>query len=197
MAVDYQINLAKSLTSSNEERNRFYNGMLIYLVGCAAALVLAAYFTSINLSRYIKNRHEQRNLIRTALAVSGLEASTFKSPDRAYKELQKYSDELASLRQALGLRTQLLPIIHNLFKALPTEVELKNLTANKSKVIFGINVPAASESVGDPVRKLKTAWENNEQLMKHVASIRPIKGQRRTMGSESVFHVQFECILKK
>ncbi len=197
MAVDYQINLAKSLTSSNEARNRFNSGMLLYLLVCTVGLVVASYSTSINLSRYMKNRQEQRQLMATTLAVSGLNASTFKNPDQVYKELQTYSEELSTLQAALGSRTLLLPVIHNLFMDLSSDIELKTLSANKSKITFGINVPAASKGVSDPVRALKTAWEGNADLMRYVTSIRPVKGERRTTGAESVFYVQFECVLKK
>ena len=41
--VDYRINLAKTLTSTPEQRRKFYNGMIIYLSVCAAGLVYVAY----------------------------------------------------------------------------------------------------------------------------------------------------------
>lgn len=195
--VDYRINLAKTLASTPEQRRKFYHGMLIYLVVCSAAMVYVAYLSSINLKRFLDARWERAQLRATAASVAGLDASAFKNPDKTYGDLQAYSGRIVALKTALGERTHLLPIIHNLFADLPDGVVLQSLSADKGKVSFGLAMPPPSEEAGDPVRKLKTAWEKNEELMKSVASIRPLTGERRTSGEVSVFHVQFECVLKK
>ncbi|MDF7808431.1 hypothetical protein P4E94_13335 [Pontiellaceae bacterium B12219] len=197
MPADYRINLAKDLTSSVEERTRFYNRMLLYQVGCAALLVLVAYFSSVNLNSFLRNRLEAHQLLVTAAVVSDLDLETFKNPDTIYKELDVHSREIASLRQVLESRVQLLPVIHNLFLNLPADVSLQMLSANRYKLSFGLVMPPLSEHAGDPVRDLREAWEKNEELMMRVSSIRPLTGERRTIGNTSVFYVQFECLLKK
>lgn len=195
--VDYRINLAKGLTSSAEERTRFYNGMLIYLVFCAAALVYVAYAASVNLVDYVGNKREYRRLLASISAETGVDKAAFKNIDRAYAELKSYSGQIETLKQVLGQRVQLLPVAYNLFSDLPDDVALQGLVANKAKMDFGLTMPPASGELGDPVRKLKSAWEANEELMKRVATIRPLAGERRTMGEESIFYVKFECVLNK
>jgi hypothetical protein len=197
MAADYRINLAKDLTSTVEERTRFYNGMLIYLVICSAFLVYTAYFASINVQKYLKNRHEHLQLLRTASAVSGIELAAFRNPDKIYTDLETHALQITALKKALSQRVQLVPVIHNLFVDLPEGVSLQSLSANKSKMSFGLVMPPPSEEAGDPVQQLRAAWEKNEELMKRVSTIRPVTGERQTMGSRSVFFVQFECILEK
>lgn len=197
METDYRINLAKSLTSSIEDRTRFYNGMIIYLALCFAVLVYVAYASSANIHSYIENKQEHRRLLASASAVSGFDAEAFKNPDKAYAALQEYSNQIDMLKRVIAQRVQLLPVIHNLFAELPKGASLQSFSANKDKIMFGVVVPPSSGAAGDPVRQLTAAWEGNEELMRRVASIRPINGERRTMGAETVFYVQFECILKK
>lgn len=196
MSADYRINLARELTSSGEERQRFYNGMLIYLALCSAVLVLTAYLSAVNLKRYIENKRELSQLLATASAITGMDVATFKHPDKVYQELELYAGRLASSKQALSAQVRLLPVVHNLFESLPEGVALLNLSANRKAVSFGLAMPMASEESGDPVRKLKAAWEGNPALMEKVAAIRPVTGERRSMGSTPVFFMQFECTLR-
>jgi hypothetical protein len=195
--VDFRINLAKTLTSSAEERTRFYNVMLIYLILCSTMLGIMAYVSTANFLDFMGNRHERSRLLASASAKTGVDKSDFKNTDQAYAELKAYSGQLSELRQVLGQQERVLPIVHNLFVDLPEDVILQSLLVSDSKLAFGLIMPPASAEAGDPVRKLKTAWESNEELMKGVTSIRPLIGERRTMGAESVFYVKFECILKK
>jgi hypothetical protein len=197
MPADYRINLAKDLTSSVEERTKFYNRMLVYLVACAVLLVLVSYLASMNFSTFLKNRTEAHQLLVTAAVVSDLNPSAFKNPDTIYKELDVHSREIASLRRVLESRVQLLPVIHNLFLDLPPGVALQTLSGNRNKLSFGLVMPPLSQTAGDPVRDLKEAWEKNEELMMRVSTIRPLTGERRTVGDESMFYVQFECLLNK
>lgn len=193
--VDYRINLAKTLTSSVEERTRFYNNMLIYLLFCSSALVFVAYASTSNLLDFAGNKRAHTRLLAEASAETGVDKSAFKNTNQAYTELQAYSGRISEVRQVLGQRVELLPVVHNLFLDLPDKVVLQSFSATKDKMAFGLTMPPASVGAGDPVRKLKAAWESNEELMKRVASIRPLTGERRTMGEESVFYVKFECVL--
>jgi hypothetical protein len=197
MPVDYRINLAKDLTSSVEDRTKFYNRMLMYLVSCAVLLVSVAYLASMNFSIYLANKAEARQLLTTAAAVSDLDQAAFKNPDTIYKELEVHSREIASLRQILGRRVQLLPVVHNLFLDLPADVSLQTLSANKTKVSFGLVMPLPTQDSCDLVRELKESWEKNAELMRRVNTIRPLTGERRTIGDKSLFFVQFECVLNK
>ncbi len=195
--VDYRINLAKSLTSTVEERDRFYNRMLIYLVLGAAALIFVAYVSTINLLDYIENKQAHSQLLASASAEKGVDKAAFKNTDRAYARLQTYSSQISTLRVLLGQRKNSLPVVSNLFMDLPNEVILQSLIVDKDKLMFGLTMPPASIKSGDPVRKLKATWERNEELMTRVSTIRPLTGERRTVGGKSVFYVKFECILKK
>jgi hypothetical protein len=197
MAADYRINLAKELTSSLEMRQRFYNGMHLYLGLCCALLVLVGYLSTVNVISWMSNRNERRELLASASRMTGIDSAGFKDPDKLYRGLNAYSGQLASLRRSLARRPQLLPIIHNLFLDLPESVTLQSLSAGDGKLLFGLVMPPASEEGGDPVRELRTAWEGNKELMKRVVSIRPLTGERQTTGTKSLFYVKFECILNK
>ena len=78
---------------------------------------------------------------------------------------------------------------------LPDGVVLQNLVASKNKITFALAMPT-SVNADDPVRDITRKWEKNEDLKKSVSSIRPLTGERRTQGDESIFYYQFECILK-
>ncbi len=197
MAADFNINLAKDLTSSQEERERFYNGMLVYLVACAVALVLVAFLSSVNVAKYLKNKREHKQLVQTAAAVSGLDVAAFKNPDQTYRELETYARQIATLKSVLSGRKPLLPVIHNLFSNLPTGVALQSLSTDKDKLTFGLVMPPVSSESGDPVRRLRTVWERNPDLMRHVQSLRALTSERRKINNVSVFYVEFECVLKK
>lgn len=194
--VDYRINLAKSLTSTVEERVRFYNGMLIYLVLCSAILVGVVYTSTVNLLGFSENKWARAHLLDSASEKMGVDKAVFKNTDRAYAELQSYSVHLSKLRQALEQQQELLPVVRNLFVDMPKDIVLQSLLADNGRIAFGLTMPPVSTERGDPVRQLKVAWENNEELTKRVSAIRPLTGERRTVGDKSVFYLKFECILK-
>ncbi|MDZ8119282.1 hypothetical protein [Pontiella agarivorans] len=196
MAADFKINLAKDLTSTHEERVRFYNGMLIYQAVCAILLVLVAYLASLNLTTFLANKAEQREILATTEAVHGISKSTFRNPQAAYNELDAYSRRIDSLRHLLGRRIQLLPIVYNLFLELPEGVALQSLSADTALLSFGLVMPSPTADA-DAVKELRAAWERNEELMRRVLSIRPLTGERRTVGDQSMVYMQFECVLKK
>ncbi len=195
--IDYHVNLAKDLVGSETQRRRFYNGMLIYLALCAVALVFTAYLSAINMKHYLKNRRQRRQLQSSIVAVSGLEPSAFKHPDKVYDALKADAARIGKLKAALEGRVQLLPVVYNLFSILPQGVALQSLSAGDGKISFGMEMPLSSNGSGDFVRNLKEGWETNPELMRRVKSIRPLTGERRRMGNVSVFYVEFECILKK
>ncbi len=196
MPADFQINLARKLTSSADERKQFHNGILIYLVCCAVLLVLTAYLTSINLQAFMQNRAERNQLAAVISAENGISKSMFRNPEQSYVQLDGYSRKLTTLKQLLGQRVQLLPVVYNLFIELPQGVALQSLSADTAKVEFGLVMPTPSGDAGDPVKVLRAAWESNPELKKRVETIRPVTGERRKVGSEMKFYVQFECILK-
>ncbi len=195
--IDYRINLAKSFVASESERRRFYNGMLIYLALCAVALVFTAYLSSVNVKHYLKNRRERQQLQATIAAVSGLDAATFRNPDKVYDALNADAERIGRLKTALSGRVPMLPVIYNLFSDLPRGVALQSLSAGTDKMSFGMVMPLSSDASGDFVRDLKAGWERKPELMRRVKSIRPLTGERRRVGSISVFYVEFECMLKK
>ncbi|HEY5653691.1 MAG TPA: hypothetical protein VIR63_04910 [Pontiella sp.] len=197
MRIDYHINLSKDQTSTPEARKQFYNGMLIYLCLCFAALVLVAYLSSINIRSYVENKQDQNGLMKEVKAVCGIEEDSFRNPDKIYKALNADALQLQKLKQVLGRRTHLLPVIHSLFMELPEGVVLQDLSANRNKIVFDLVMPQVSEEAGNPVRDLQKAWEENKDLKQRVATIRPQTGERRSFGGETRFFVQFECILKK
>ncbi len=195
--VDYRINLAKTLTSSAEERTRFYRSMLVYLMLCAVVMVGVTYLSALNLRSFLENRRERKQLLVSASAISGFDAAAFKNPNKAYSELKAYSNEIGALKAVLGQRVQLLPVIDSLFAELPPGASVQRLSATREKMDFGMILPLASGERSDSVRKLTEAWEGNEELMERVSAIRPLAGERRTRGSNSVYYVQFECVLRK
>lgn len=195
--LDYNINLAREQVRTTEERLRFYKGMLVYLSLCSIALIFSAYIASVNIQHYLRNNREGRQLLASASATVGVSCSVFNDPDRIYADLQVCSEQIVTLKNALEKRVQLLPIIHNLFENLPDHVDLQRLSASRGKITFGLVMPPPSDEFGDPVRLLTDVWKKNPELMTTVSSIRPITGERRTKGTNSMFFVQFECLLNE
>lgn len=193
--VDYRINLAKTLASTPEQRQRFYHGMLIYLVSCAALMVLVAYLSSFNLKRFLDASKERSRIVTIATGVSGLDRSVFEKPEQVYAELETYSKQLDDLKKALAGRSHLLPIMHHLFADLPEGVELQSLITDDKRMLFDLEIPY-TEDAEDPVRRLTQTWSSNEVLREYAVSITPLKGERRTVGGQSRFYYKFECVLK-
>ncbi len=195
--ADFNINLAKDVVSSYEERVKFYNRMLIYLVGCGAAMVLVGYISAVNIQRYYVNHQALQTQMSIAAAVSGLKIDDFKNPEKIYDALAEQSVQTRTLKKALEQRTQLLPVIHNLFVDISDEVTLQSLSASRDKIVFGLVMPSSTGESGGLVRSLRATWENNDELMKRVSSIRPGTAERRNVGAGQVLFVQFECTLNK
>jgi hypothetical protein len=196
--TDYRINLAKSVASSPGERQKFYNGMLIYLALCAVAMVYVAYLTSINIIDAYQASKQSHVLVKGVSAASDFSETFYKDPGQAYRELEVYASDLEILRLALSQRSHFLPVMSQLFSGFPEDVALQGLTASadSKKISFGLVVPLSDQEKGDPVRQLQTLWNANEELMQRVQGIRPITGERRMVGGQPAFFVQFECVLK-
>lgn len=196
--TDYRINLAKTVVSTPEERQKFYNRMLIYLVICAGAMVYVAYLSASNMLKAHRANKQSTALIKGATTTSGFSKTFFKNPDAAYQELEVYAVDLEILRDVFSKRSHFLPVISELFQDFPDGVTLQGLTASavSKKLAFGLVLPLSNQEKVDPVRQLQATWNGNDDLMNRVESIRPITGERRMVGDEPVFFVQFECLLK-
>lgn len=196
--MDYRINLAKSVTSTPQERKKFYHGMLIYQVVCAGLMVYVAYLSSFSIMDGLRASRHKRNLVKSVTSVSEFSKTFYKNPELAYAELALYSEDLTTLRSALAGRSYFQPVIGQLFAEFPEGVALESLTASVAhkKVSFGLLVPLSDEEGGDAVRKLQAAWTANEELMKRIGNIQPTTGERRVVAGKPVFFVEFECLLK-
>jgi hypothetical protein len=172
--------------------------MLVYLVACAALMVYVAYLGSINLIEAHRANRERGMLVRSVASTSGFSKAFYQDPDGAYAELQDYEDDVSALRMGFARRIHFLPVLTRLFSDLPADVALQGLSASSTgkKVAFSLVHPPTNEERGNPVRKLLSVWNGNEELMKLVQSIRPITSERRMMGNRAVYYVQFECVLK-
>lgn len=190
--TNFNINLAKDMASTEEERVRFYNGMLIYLVACAVLLVFVTSLSSVNLKNYLNNKRERNQLILMASTVSGLDSSVFTSPDKIYDELEANSLKILSLKQALDRRVHLLPLVHNLFDNLPRGVTLQMLVADRGRVVFGLNVSSASQAAD-----LTRAWERNNEVMSRITDYKQVKSESLKTGLQTGLYVQFEFTLKE
>ncbi len=196
---DYRINLVKSVVSSEEERQKFYNGMLIYLVLCFAAMVYVSYLSAKSFLEAHRVNKQSQALVNTVAESSGFSKTFYKNPADAYRELEVYSADLDLLRAALSERSHFLPVMTQLFSDFPEGVALQGLSASavNKKISFGLVLPLTDQTKADPVRQLQTMWSGNTELMQRTQSIRPITGERRMVGDEPVFFVQFECLLKQ
>jgi hypothetical protein len=190
--VDFKINLAKAVTSTPEQRRKFYNGMLIYLALCAAGLVYTAYFTSRNIGEAFRTERQRKQVISTVSTVSGFGKKFFANPQKAYSELELYAKDMDLLKQAFGQRAGFLPVINLLFKDFPEDVAVESLeaVAARNTVSFGLVGPSKS------VRAQQAAWKKNDELGKRVRSIKQVKGELRMVQGAPVYFVKFECTLK-
>lgn len=196
--ADFNINLARSMVSTPEERQRFYNRMLIYLVICAAAMVYVAYLGSVNLVSVVRDHRHRRALVQAVTSASDYGKIFYKDPAKAYEELGDYANDLEILRVSVSKRAQFLPVLNQLFMDFPKKVVLQNLTARGSDktISFGLVIPYSGQDDVDPVRALQSQWNNNAELQKLVASIRPITSEQHMVGNSAAAFVKFECILR-
>ncbi len=191
--VDYHINLAKTLTSTPEQRRRLYNGMILYLFLCAIGMIYTAYTASSSVMDAYRSDRQRRSRIKAVSSVSDFGKAFYKNPDKAYIELQLYAGDLDLLKTALGQRTHFLPVLNQLFSDFPDDVAVESLTASVSKnsVVFGL------VGSGKSVKAQQLAWKKNTNLNKLVSSIKQVTGEQRMVAGKPVYFVRFECILKK
>lgn len=196
--VDFNINLAKSMTSAPEERRRFYNRMLIYLVVCAAALVGVAYLSSLNIMNGLRANRQSQELISAVTAVSSYGKSFYKNPAQAYKEFKAYASDLESLRGALAKRPQFLPVMSQLFNDFPKNVAMQSLsaTAADNTLEFVLVAPVIDENGQDVLKKLQTKWKDNAELQARVNAVRQVTNERNMVGDTLMAYVKYKCILK-
>jgi recombinational DNA repair ATPase RecF len=190
--VDYRINLAKTVTSTPEQRRKFYNGMILYLSLCAAGLVYVAYLASSNVMEAYNASRQRRSMVKAVSSVSGFSKTFYRNPDKAYDELQLYAADLALLKTAFAQRTHFLPVLNQLFANFPEEVAVENLEASaaNNSIAFGL------VGSGKSVKAQQLAWKQNAELNGLVRSIKQIKGEQRMVGGQPVYFVKFKCMLK-
>ncbi len=190
--VDYRINLAKTVTSTPEQRRKFYNGMILYLSVCAAGMVYVAYLASANVMDAYRTDRQRRAMIKTASSASSFSKAFYKNPDKAYHELQLYATDLSLLKTVCIERTHFLPVFNQLFSKFPKNLTIESLSASsaKNKITFGLVGP------GKLVREQQVMWKKNIELNGLVRSIKQVTGEQRMVGNQSVYFVKFECVLR-
>jgi hypothetical protein len=196
--VDFNINLAKTMVSTPEQRQRFYNRMLIYLVLCAAVLVYVAYLASLNLVKVVQSNRESDALILTTSSITDQGKTFYKNPDETYQQLNIYAKDLETLRNLLSKRAHFLPVLNQLFVDFPDDIALQSLTATaSSKTIgFGLVAPYLDEKGESPVGKLQAQWKGNKELLNRTTGVRQVTSERRLIDDTAAVFVKFECVLR-
>lgn len=191
--VDYRINLAKTVTSTLEQRTRFYNSMIIYLTVCAAGLVYVAYLASYNVMDAYKSGRERKAMVESYSAASEFSKTFYRNPSKAYDDLQLYAADLELLKTAFSQRTHFLPVLNHLFSKFPKDIAVENLEASaaENNIIFELVGPVRS------VKAQQAAWNQNKELAGLVRNIKQVKSGQREVNGQPVPFVRFECILKK
>ena len=191
--VDYQINLAKTVVSTPEQRRKFYNGMILYLSVCAAGMVYVAYLASANVMEAYSASRQRGRMLKADAASSDFGKTFYKNPDKAYEELQLYASDLALLKTAFAQRTHFLPVLNQLFANFPEDVAVENLEASSANnsISFVLVGP------GKSVKAQQEAWGQNAELNGLVRrSIKQVKSESKMVGGQPVYFVRFECVLK-
>jgi hypothetical protein len=196
--ADFNINLAKTMVSTPEERQRFYNRMLIYLVICAAALVYVSYLASLNVVEAVRSNREHQMLMGIDAAVSESGRDFYKNPDQTYEELDVRAKDLEILRGLLAKRAQFLPVLSQLFLDFPADIALQDLTATASSktIQFGLVAPYLDEDGESPISKLQAQWKGNKEILARTTGIRQVTSERRMVGDMAAVFVTFECTLR-
>jgi len=196
--ADFNINLAKSMVSTPEQRQQFYNRMLIYLVICAAAMVYVAYLASLNLVDVARANRDRQMLVSVDAAVSEYGKEFYINPETTYQELDAYAKDLETLRDLLLQRAHFLPVLNQLFLDFPDDVALQNLTATASTktIQFGLVAPYRDRMGESPVAKLQAQWKANNELLNRTTGVRQVTSERRLVGDMAAVFVKFECVLK-
>jgi len=196
--ADFNINLAKSIVSTPEQRQTFYNRMLIYLVICAAVMVYVAYLASLNLVKFVQSNRDQQMLIRTTSTVTDYGQNFYKNPEQTYQELDTYAKDLATLRDLLLQRAQFLPVLNQLFLDFPDNVALQSLraTASSKSIQFELVAPYRDQKGESPVGKLQAQWKGDKELLARTTGVRQVTSERRLVGDMAAVIVKFECVIR-
>jgi hypothetical protein len=196
--ADFNINLAKTMVSSPEQRQKFYNRMMVYLVICAAAMVYVAYLASLNLVNVVTVNRERQSLIMTTSSVTEYGQTFYRNPDKTYQELDIYAKDLETLRDLLLQRAHFLPVLNQLFMDFPDNIALQKLTATASgrSIQFELVAPYRDQQGESPVSKLQARWKSNKELLNRTTGVRLVTSERRLMGEMAAVIVKFECKLK-
>lgn len=196
--VDFNINLVKSMVSTPEERARFYNRMLIYLIICAALMVGTAYLFSKHVLNASTASKDRKALVAEMSAMSDFGKSFFDNPEQAYKKLGYYADDLKTLRSVLEERSQFLPVISQLFADIPDTVSLQSLTATAAdnSIEFILVAPVIDDEGNDILRMMQTRWRDNAALWTLAKTVTAVSSEREMVGDALVASVTYKCILK-
>ena len=196
--VDFNINLAKSMTSTPEERVRFYNRMLIYLVTCAGLMVGTAYLSSKHILDATKDNKERNRLISSMTSMSDFGQSFFRSPEKAYQEFANYDADLDTLRSVFEQRSRFLPVMGQLFSNFPDNISLQSLSASATdnSIEFELIAPVIDEDGNDVLRMLQTQWKDNSALWVAAKTVTQVNSEREMMGDIMVVSATYRCILK-
>lgn len=189
--VDYRINLAKTITSTPEQRRKFYNGMIIYLALCAAGLVYTAYRASDNVMSAYSAEKQRRSMVKAVSSASGFGRAFYRNPQKAYSELELYAEDLTLLKAAFAQRTHFLPVLNQIFTDFPKEIVVENLEASAARktITFGLVGP------GKSIRARQEAWKKNKKL-NELVRIKQVKSEQEMVDNQLVFSVSFEGELK-
>lgn len=196
--VDFNINLVKSMTSTPEERIRFYHRMLIYLVACAALMVGVAYLSSTNIVSAMKTNRERMELVEAVSSVSEYGKAFYADPGRALDEFSHYATDLEVLRSALEERSQFLPVMSQLFSDFPDNVALQSLNANAAEksIEFILVAPVIDAEGNDVLRPLQARWRDNKELRTRANAVTQLTSEREMVGDTLMVYVKYKCIVK-
>jgi len=191
--VNYQINLAKSVTSTLEERTKVYHGMITYLFACAVGLVYVTFLAASNMMDAYNSGRTRKEMIESYSAASSFSETFCKNPEKAYNDLKLYAADLALLQTAFSQRTHFLPVLTQLFFQFPNDVAVRNLEAyaDQKNITFELIGPVES------VKEQQARWSQNKKLNQLVLNIKQVKSGQYEVNGLSVPFVKFECILKK
>lgn len=196
--ADFNINLAKSMVSTPEQRQRFYNRMLIYLVICAAAMVYVAFLASFNMVKVVQSNRERQARIATTSSMAESGKTFYRNPEKTYQQLDDYAKDLETLRGLLSRRVHFLPVLNQLFVDFPEDIALQSLTANAtSKTVgFALVAPYRDQKGKSPVSNLQTQWKGSGELLNRTTGVRQVTSERRLVGDTAAVFVKFECVLR-
>ncbi len=196
--VDFNVNLVKSMTSSPEQRARFYNRMLIYLSVCAIALVGTAFLSSRSIVIALQANKERKALMESVSTISAYGKGFYASPKESYEEFSNYASDLETLRSALEQRSRFLPVMSLLFSGFPKNVALQSLEASAAdgSIEFVLSAPVLDEQGNDVFGTLQKTWRGNQELRSRARGVTQLTSEREMVGNTMMANVKYRCIVK-